>query len=242
MGISSITLMLVLSSIAVEPGQGSLGEELCTCLDAEYIATRDEFVRDGTPVFSMLLPKQMKRIDHGRFEGEAVEWLSKNQTITSSYFLRGTTGSSPTKCVLPVPAGKISVTRDQTDTRITIGALFDHVARSQWSSLQLWFSGTDASILCSNATRSLGSLSFLGDWTTLSLVSIARDRKSFVYRDNVGAEHAAGVGSYITRDSGKVTAIHEESIELIDLEEASGSDNPRWLEKTRRIWLTKKAR
>jgi len=209
-------------------------------LGARYIVSRQEFVRDGTPEFSMLLPSNMERIDNGRYEGHSVEWQGKEQRVTSSYFLRETGGRSSVECELHAPAGKISVSRSMIENRLSIGALFDNVPGSKISSLMLWFSGADISKLCSSAATSLQTLKFLGDWTTLSLVSIAHDQKSFIYQDELGSKHVAEVGSFVTRDAGKVKAIHENFVEFVDLEESADPGGARWVEKTRRIYLTQR--
>ncbi len=92
----------------------------------------------------------------------------------------------------------------------------------------------DRNALCSLGASTTWSVVFVNDWKRWKLISVARNRKSFLYKNEIGEVRKAALGDEITRDQGKVTVISSASVEFTEIEPDGAGE---WFERTRVLSL-----
>jgi len=179
--------------------------DYCSCL--QQGGREADGRRDGGPGFSIIVPVNARKAESGRTEGDwGVLWR-----FGARYsYLRAEYGSAD----LYLPVGARRCSYQDKGRRISIADYQDEPsmqasipARNGEPGLLLEVVEQDRASACRVMRSAIESATFVNDWKHWKLLRIAKDRKSFDFRNEIGETRTAKLGDYLTKDDGRVTLI-----------------------------------
>lgn len=217
----ALAFLTILSSVAyATEGSGNVAK-LCNCLSEPPTLYDGE--RDGTPVVSVFVPPQFVRSESNNCDSQRVKWMGGRSlslgvdSQTSDVISSPDFGSlSPNECIGYINEDRVLVGyRSERDVK-TLLARFETM---EHGGNPVHFSATAKSpeALCDLARPFLWSAVLVNRWQSLKIRFIAGDRRSFAYSNEVGEVRAAKTGHIISKDFGRVSAIRESSVEIIEM-------------------------
>jgi Tfp pilus assembly protein PilP len=208
--------------------------DYCSCLQqGEHDAGGR---RDGGPGFSIVVPANARKAESGRVEGDLnVVWK-----FGAHYsYLRAEYGSAD--LYLPVTARRCSY--QDKGRRISIADYQDEPsmqasipAGNGEPGLLLEVLEQDRASACRVMRSAIASAAFVNDWRRWKLMRIAKDRKSFDFRNEIGETRTVKLGDYVTKDDGRVSLIAPRTAAFTELE-PNGTGG--WIEWVRVLSLNR---
>jgi len=173
--------------------------------------------------------------------GWSVGWVNDKSRIGSHY---GVTLNGPSffgshvskQCSMVVNEHRVFVDEVEPGKSSLVVHIEDKSLRDPRHWLWLHLKAVDKRTLCSLGATTLWSTVFVNDWQKWKLVSVARNRKTFLYSNEIGEVRKAKLGDGFTRDQGKVTSISNTSVEFTEIvPDGRGG----WIEQTHVLSLDK---
>jgi len=216
-----------------------LAGEFCTCLEAsDHSATGR---RDSGLGVSIVVPARSRKFEAQAGEGSAIAWT--DGTFRISYhgnpkwiadrfsFDRPTTN----QCVIHVHQSRVLIEPWSRSGRTGIWAIFEGNAQIP-SLFEMDISARNRGSTCALAATTIWSAVFGVDaFEGLKLLSIAHNKKSFAYQNEIGAVMKAGIGDLVTRDWGRVASIYPSHVTITEV--VPNGDG--WQKRDRNLYLQK---
>jgi len=211
---------LLVSFVLLATGARSApsSNDYCSCLEsASHAATgRYDFGFD----ISIVVPKASRKTRLEGGEADSFRWSDGKSKIYLSGYLKSSAGAIPWdnpgegQCVIEVNRRRVFIGGTLHKDKPAVSASFDRGNNI----FVLGIAARDRKTVCSLAATTIWSAVFdVNKLEGLKILSISRDRKSFLYRNEVGAVMSAKVGDVITRDDDRVVAISGSVVKLIGL-------------------------
>jgi hypothetical protein len=217
----TITVLLAFSTVAVGSDGSSVVSQWCQCLSeppAQY-----DGARDGSPVVSVIVPMQFTRSEPNKCDSHEITWtsagvLSLGVNSKTSDLISGPNFGAlgPNECVAYINQARVLVNYSFVAGSTSLSARIETIKHGE---NYVSFSATAESpdTLCDLGGKFLWSAVLVNDWQSLKVRLIAGDRLSFAYTNEIGEIRAAKVGQIISRNFGRVAAINETSVILVEL-------------------------